>query len=155
MSRFILTKDYIEKAFIPLGEIHDLAVRNRFFTDFIAPDVTWTMAGSAHSLAGTRHSLQSHMDATFNHLGKRLREPIKFAVTKIIVDADRSEDGWWACIEAKGQATTKTGRAYNNDYAWLTRWNDEGRMTEVRYYFDTMLSEQVLQEAEEDLALAE
>ncbi|KAM4057549.1 hypothetical protein HRG_009185 [Hirsutella rhossiliensis] len=155
MSRFILTKDFVGKAFLLLTEVHDQVVRNCFFADFVTPDVIWTMAGSAHSLAGTRHSLQSHMDATFNHLRRRLQELIKFVVTKIIVDTERSEDGWWACIEAKGQATRKTGHAYNNDYIWLTRWNDEGRIAEVRYYFDTMLSEQVLQEAGNTMGLAQ
>lgn len=36
------------------------------------------------------------------------------------------------------------GKAYNNEYVWLTRWNDEGKIVEIRSYFDTMLSEEAL-----------
>lgn len=148
MPTFKLTKAHVFAAFEPLAEIEDLTVRNRFFSEYVVPDVIWTMTGSAHSLIGTRTTLQAHSDATFNRLGKKLVKPIKFIVLRAIVDGERSEDGWWASVETKGEATRKNGKPYDNEYVWLTRWNDEGKMVEIRSYFDTMLSEQVLEDPE-------
>ncbi|KAG8411662.1 hypothetical protein J3459_016326 [Metarhizium acridum] len=96
------------------------------------------------SLAETRHSVQDHEDATFKRLGRNLKGPIRFTATRVIVDAEREEDGWWCTVETKGEATRTTGQPYDNEYAWLMRWNDEGKIVEVRSYFDTMLSEKVL-----------
>ena len=39
---------------------------------------------------------------------------------------------------------TIAGKPYNNDYIWLTQWNDEGKIVYVRSYFDTMLSQEAL-----------
>ncbi|KAG8411250.1 hypothetical protein J3459_016462 [Metarhizium acridum] len=77
-------------------------------------------------------------------LGRNLKGPIRFTATRVIVDAEREEDGWWCTVETKGEATRTTGQPYDNEYAWLMRWNDEGKIVEVRSYFDTMLSEKVL-----------
>ncbi|EQK99433.1 hypothetical protein OCS_04854 [Ophiocordyceps sinensis CO18] len=64
------------------------------------------------------------------------------------VAPDPDPDGrWWACVETRGQATRKpSGKPYNNEYIWLTAWSREGRIVEVRSYFDSMLSEEVLRE---------
>ncbi|KAI5461967.1 hypothetical protein BGZ63DRAFT_403245 [Mariannaea sp. PMI_226] len=102
----------------------------------------------AHSLAGTSYNIKDHAEKSFNRLGKRLVAPIKFVVQRVIVDAEKSEDGWWACVETKGEATRKTGADYHNEYIWLTRFNDQGRIVEIRSYFDTMLAEEVLAEPE-------
>ncbi|KAK7421478.1 hypothetical protein QQX98_002177 [Neonectria punicea] len=150
MSSFKLTRAYILKAFELLQETQDLALRNSFFSEYVVPDVKWTIAGRAHSLVGTWHSLREHNEASFNHLGKRLVAPIKFVVTRVVVDGERAEDGWWACVEISGEATRRTGLDYNNEYVWLTRFNDQGKIVEVRSYFDTMLSEQVLAEPVEE-----
>lgn len=144
MSKFILTKQLVRKALAPLLEVDNLELRRKFLTDYLVPNVTWTCTGSAHSLAGSRYSVKDHEDATFNRLGKNLKGPIKFVVTRVIVDSEREQDGWWCAVEARGEAIRITGQRYDNEYAWLMRWNDEGRIDEIRSYFDTMLSERVL-----------
>ena len=144
MPSFVLTKDYVLRAFAHLSETKNLELRNKFFADFMVPDVIWTCAGSAHSLAGTRYSIESHAEATFNRLGKKLDGPIEFSVLRAIVDSDRADDGWWSAVETRGKATRTNGEPYENEYAWLLRWNDDGRIVEIRSYFDTMLAEQVL-----------
>ena len=148
MSTFKLTKAHVHHVFASLLETDDLSVRNVFFTDHMIPDVTWTITGTGHSLAGTRYNLQDHSNASFNNLGKRLTGPIKFVVKRVVVDAEREENGWWACVELKGEAMRKTGKEYNNEYIWLTRFNDDGKIVEVRSYFDTLFAENVLQEPE-------
>ncbi|KAK2612644.1 hypothetical protein QQS21_001260 [Conoideocrella luteorostrata] len=144
MARFILTKDIVRKAFAHLGETQNMEYRKKFMTDYLVPNITWTCTGSAHSLAGTRHSVEEHSKATFERLGKKLQGQIQFVVTRVIVDAEPEADGWWCSVETRGVATRTTGEPYNNDYVWLMRWNDEGKVVEIRSYFDTMLSEQVL-----------
>ncbi|KAG5962433.1 hypothetical protein E4U58_003897 [Claviceps cyperi] len=144
MARFILTKDLVRRAFSHLAETTDTNFRSKFLTDYLVSNVVWTCTGNAHSLAGTRHSLKEHDEATFQRLGKKLRAPIKFAVTRVIVDAEPEPDGWWCSVETHGEATRTTGEAYNNEYLWIMRWNSEGKVVEIRSYFDTMLSEQVL-----------
>ncbi|CAM1500418.1 Fc.00g095800.m01.CDS01 [Cosmosporella sp. VM-42] len=148
MATFKLTKSHVQNAFASLRETTDLPARNVFFTEHMIPNVTWTITGTGHSLAGTRYNLQDHSNASFNNLGKRLTGAIKFVVTRVVVDAEREEDGWWACVELKGEAMRKTGEKYNNEYIWLTRWDDEGKIVEVRSYFDTLFAEKVLQEPE-------
>lgn len=144
MSSFRLTKALVHKAFSHLAETKNAQVRGRFLSEYVVPDVKWTCTGSAHSLAGTRHTVHDHNEATFARLGRKLQEPIKFTVTRVVVDAERDVDGWWCAVETRGEATRATGEPYNNEYAWLMRWNDEGKVDEIRAYFDTMLSEEVL-----------
>ncbi|KAK7426251.1 hypothetical protein QQZ08_007281 [Neonectria magnoliae] len=136
-------------SFNPSKKTEDLALRNAFFSEYVVPDVKWTIAGRAHSLVGTWHSLWEHNEASFNHLEKRLVAPIKFVVTRVVVDGERAEDGWWACVEVLDEATRRTGLD-NNENVWLTRFNDQGKIVEVRSYFDTILSEQVLAEPVEE-----
>lgn len=40
--------------------------------------------------------------------------------------------------------TLALGQPYNNDYVWLTRWNERGQIFSVRSYHDTNLAEKVL-----------
>ncbi|OAA43718.1 hypothetical protein NOR_04293 [Metarhizium rileyi] len=144
MPGFALTKDHVLKAFSHLGETENTEYRKKFLTEYTVPHVIWTCTGSAHSLAGTRYSVKDHEEATFKRLGHNLKGAIKFTVTRVIVDAEPEEDGWWCAVETRGEATRTTGEPYNNEYAWLMRWNQEGKVVEIRSYFDTMLSEKVL-----------
>lgn len=66
---FRLSKSYVDEAFKHLEDTDDLSNRKAFFTNYMVPDVKWYMAGSAHSLAGTRYSIESHSKATFERLG--------------------------------------------------------------------------------------
>ncbi|PHH81439.1 hypothetical protein CDD82_786 [Ophiocordyceps australis] len=89
MPPFTLTRAHILAAFAPLAETQNLAARAAFFSH-VAPNVVWTVTGSAHALAGTRTSLRAHTDATFDRLGPRLCGPIQFNVVRVLVDAQPS-----------------------------------------------------------------
>lgn len=141
---FKLTKQHILSAFAPLAETANPALRKTFFTNYIqSSNITWTITGQ-HALSGTRTSLEAHAAASFDRLGPKLKAPIKFVVTRVIVDPEPEQDGWWACVETSGEATTKTGKPYNNEYIWLTRWNEEGKIVEIRSYFDSLMAEHIL-----------
>lgn len=77
-------------------------------------------------------------------IGKFLQAPIKFVALRVLVDEAKE----WSCVETVGQSTRKDGKAYNNEYVWLMKWNADGKIEEVRSYFDTALSEEVLREGE-------
>jgi ketosteroid isomerase-like protein len=144
MAGFVLTKAHVLKAFSHLSETKDAEHRKKFLTEYVDPNVIWTCTGSAHSLAGTRYSVKEHDEATFKRLGKKLQGPIKFIPTRVVVDAEAEDDGWWCVVETTGEATRITGEPYDNEYAWLMRWNGDGKIVEIRSYFDTLLSEKVL-----------
>lgn len=72
-QKFQLTKDYIQRVFSHLSETEDLSRRGEFFSHYIVPDATWTMKGSGYELAGVRHSVADHVNATFNRLGEMYR----------------------------------------------------------------------------------
>ena len=144
MASFKLTKDHIIKSFAPLLETTDPSLRASFFNNTLIPDVTWTITGG-HELSGTTTSVESHKAHSFNRLGPKLQNPIRFVINRIILDTEPEADGtWWACVECKGESTTKTGEPYNNEYAWLTRWNQDGKIVEIRSYFDSVMAEHVL-----------
>ena len=145
-----LTKTLINRAFSHLSETSDLAYRNKFFKDYMIADVKWTIAGGAHSMAGTRYNQEDHANISFNVLGKKLKSPICFKVRHIVMDADGTLDedegnGHWASVELVGTAEKISGGIYENEYVWLTKWHD-GRIIEVRSYHDTHLAEVVLNE---------
>jgi ketosteroid isomerase-like protein len=52
-------------------------------------------------------------------------------------------DGDHVIVEALGKATLKSGKPYNNRYCFVIRMRD-GKMTEVREYLDTLLSDTTL-----------
>ena len=168
---FTLTKAHIIQAFEPLSHITPPSAREPFFTNTLDPAVRWTVLGRASSLSGTRVGVADHAAATFDRLLPKLRAPIKFTVVRVLVEAEpvgaglpaiaagssaqdgqvqgiepEEEVGWWACVEIRGEAIRKNGEPYDNDYLWLTRWNNEGKIVEIRTYFDTLLAEQVLNE---------
>lgn len=64
-----LTKEYIRDAYKHLEETEDLDFRNQFWKKYMIQNVTWEITGNGHSLAGVRHSLAEHSDASFSKLG--------------------------------------------------------------------------------------
>lgn len=154
MAPFVLTKSHVLASFSPLRETTNLAARSVFATQSVRPnDVRWTITGSGHQLAGTRHTIEDHSKASFNRLLKLLARPIRFEVVRVVVDAEPASEeeggGWWASLELVGYAERKkTGGTYNNEYAMFVRYDGEGRIVEVRSYHDTALTETLLEEDE-------
>lgn len=140
---FTLTKSHIKTSFAPLLSTTP-ADRAIFFNTVCRQNIKWTITGQ-HVLSGTRHDIPSHCDASFNRLLPKLTHPIKFNIVRIMLDEDVEEDGTrWACVETKGEAWTKLGEEYFNDYIWLTRWDEEGRIVEIRSYFDSAMAQYIL-----------
>ena len=47
-------------------------------------------------------------------------------------------------VECKGDVATKAGARYDNDYCYVCRFDDAGRLTRLTEYMDTALAERVL-----------
>lgn len=97
----------------------------------LADDVTWTFFGS-HRFAGTFKGKDELMSGLFAVIGEVLEDGIKVRVNSIIVDESR------VVVEAKGQARSKAGLDYNNDYC-LVFDVAAGKVQHVREYLDSEL----------------
>lgn len=97
----------------------------------LADDVTWTFFGS-HRFAGTFRGKDELMNGLFAVIGDVLEDGIKLHVSSIVADEGR------VIVEGKGQARSKAGLDYNNDYC-LAFDVVAGKIQHVREYLDSEL----------------
>ncbi|MCC6707598.1 MAG: nuclear transport factor 2 family protein [Gammaproteobacteria bacterium] len=97
----------------------------------LADDVTWTFFGS-HRFAGTFKGKDELMNGLFAVIGDVLEDGIKLHVHSIVADGGR------VIVEGKGQARSKAGLDYNNDYC-LAFDVKAGKIQHVREYLDSEL----------------
>jgi ketosteroid isomerase-like protein len=101
------------------------------FMNALADDVTWTFFGS-HRFAGTFAGKDELVGKLFGPLGEVLDAGIKVNVLSLTAEGDR------VVVEAKGEARSKSGQDYNNDYCIVVRLAD-GKISQVREYLDSEL----------------
>ena len=123
----ILTKAYVAKVFSLLenGKLDE------YLAKYVDPIVQWTITGT-NVLSGTCLSRQDFIDNAINKLKASLVGGIKMVVQHIYVDNDT------AIVEMKAIATTKKGMPYNNQYAWIQRFQ-QGKIIEAKVYYDDVL----------------
>lgn len=97
----------------------------------LADDVTWTFFGG-HRFAGTFKGKDELMNSLFGVIGDVLEDGIKFHTHGIIADGAR------VAVEGKGQARSKAGLEYNNDYCLVFDVAAD-RIQHVREYLDSEL----------------
>src|SRR5437899_2367308 len=95
----------------------------RPFVDSFADDVRWTIVGTT-KWSRTYEGKQRVLDELLRPLRERMAGPVKIAAHRFLADED------CVVVEARGEATTKTGRAYNNTYCWIFRL-DGGKVREI------------------------
>jgi hypothetical protein len=124
-------KQAIEAVFAALAEGN-----GRPLNAAMADDVAWTVMGSGpwartyRGKAAVRDELQRPVLANFATLYRCRAE-------RIIAEGDD------VVVLAKGEVTTKSGAAYNNDYCFVFRM-EGGRIAAVTEYMDTALVDAVL-----------
>ena len=101
------------------------------FIGVLADDVRWTIVGST-DWSRTYDGKNAVLGELLGPLRERLTGMIKVTVTRILADED------CVVVEARGEATTKNGRAYNNTYCWIFRL-DGGKAHEITEHLDTEL----------------
>lgn len=108
----------------------------RPLVESLADDVRWTIGGTT-TWSRTYEGKQAVLDELLRPLRERMNGPIKTTAHRFLADED------CVVVEARGEATTKAGRAYNNTYCWVFRV-DGGKIREITEYLDTALVESAL-----------
>ncbi len=114
-----------------------------FFTH-VGDDVKWTVTGHT-ILSNTWTDLTTYRSSTFAKIGPLLASPgMKLKVSGGEEGIIVSENGW-AVVDLKTVDTyTKSGVLYDQHYAWHMRFDEEGRVREVKTWMDTAHFEAVL-----------
>jgi ketosteroid isomerase-like protein len=115
----------------------DPAVRDRsLFIASLADDATWTVTGQ-YSWSHTFTGKQSIMRDLHGHVRDILVDRTRTIAHRFIADGD------CVAVEAKGDNVTKAGLRYDNDYCLVFQFAD-GKITAVREYCDSVLTETAL-----------
>lgn len=124
-------KEIVSRIFAALAE-GDGRPFDRAMTD----DVVWTVMGSgpwARAYRGKAAVLDELQRPVFANFATTYR----CRAERILADGDE------VVVLAKGEATTKSGKPYNNDYCFVIRMAG-GRIAGVIEYMDTALVDAVL-----------
>jgi uncharacterized protein len=108
----------------------------RPFNRAMAEDVVWTVMGSA-SWARAYRGKAAVLDELQRPVFANFATTYRCRAERILVDGDE------VVVLAKGEATTKKGKPYCNDYCFVIRMA-EGRIAEIVEYMDTALVDAVL-----------
>lgn len=110
----------------------ELSVGNsRAFVDHLADDVSWIVMGRT-PWSKTYHGKHAVLTELFGELRSRLADRYRATADRVIAEGDL------VVVQAHGEATTKSGHPYNNDYCFIYRIVD-GTIKEVTEYLDTEL----------------
>jgi uncharacterized protein len=129
-------KKLIEQIFAAAAN-PDPAVRDRaLFIASLADDAKWVVTGQ-YSWSRTFTGKQSILNDLHGHVRSLLAERTRTIAHRFIADGD------YVVVEAKGDNVTKEGARYDNDYCLVYRLKD-GKITEIREYCDSVLTEKAL-----------
>lgn len=106
------------------------------FVESLADDVRWTIIGTT-KWSRTFDGKQAVLTELIGPLRAQFTDPIRVTAHRFIAEGDN------VAVEARGQATTKAGKAYNNTYCWVFRLADS-KVQELTEYMDTALVTVVL-----------
>lgn len=107
------------------------------FADAMADDIRWTTPGSS-IWSRTFTPKRAVLDDLLGRVRAQLVERVRLTIHRVIADGDH------VVVQASGKATTKKGKAYNNDYCFVFRIAD-GKIAEVTEYLDTELATAVIE----------
>src|SRR5437868_10043917 len=94
----------------------------------LADDISWTIIGTT-ALSGTFRGKQQVVDKLAVPLRARLDGPVVFTLDDFIAEGDQ------VVMRARGRATAKSGKPYNNSYCIVARIVD-GKISEMTDYVD-------------------
>ena len=126
----------IEQIFAAAGDRDPNARDRALFVASLAEDATWTVTGQ-YSWSRTFTGKQSILNDLHGHVRTRLAERTRTIAHRFIADGDH------VVVEAKGDNVTREGVRYDNDYCLVFRLAD-GKITEIREYCDSVLTERAL-----------
>ena len=101
----------------------------------LADDIEWTNIGST-KFSGTYTGKQALVEQLLGPLFGQLKAGISSSIENMIAEAD------FVVAQTTGTAETHDGKPYNNSYCQVIRVR-EGKIAEVKEYFDTELTSSV------------
>ena len=101
----------------------------------LADDIVWTNIG-ATKFSGTFSGKQALIEQLLGPLFGQLKAGIASTIERLTAEGDT------VVAQTSGSAETLDGKPYNNRYCQVIRIRD-GRIAEVREYFDTALVDAV------------
>lgn len=111
---------------------------SRPLVEAMADDFCWTVTGN-NRWSGAYQGKQAVLDQLLAVLRARIDGRVKTIAHRFVAEGD------FVVVEARGNNTTKEGRAYNNAYCFVVRLA-EGKLKEITEYMDTELVTAVLGE---------
>lgn len=97
----------------------------------LADDVEWTIIGTT-VMSGVYRGKDEVVKKLFANLRARLQGPVVFTPERFIAEGDH------VVLQARGQATAKSGKPYNNSYCIIARV-ENGKIKTLIDYVDTEL----------------
>ena len=97
----------------------------------LADDISWTVIGTT-ALSGTFNGKQEVAERLAAPLRALLAGPVVFTLDDFIAEDDQ------VVMRARGRATSRMGKAYDNTYCIVARIAD-GKIKEMTDYVDTAL----------------
>ncbi|MCJ1454276.1 hypothetical protein MMC28_004628 [Mycoblastus sanguinarius] len=110
----------------------------------VAPDVDWTLMGT-HPLAGEYHNRTIFLADAVMRLDNTI---INGTGTLDLVHIVGGGDEEWSANELHALGVCKNGLKYDNRFNWVTRWNTDGIIVEVRAWLDSALVYKAITENE-------
>ena len=97
----------------------------------LADDVAWHVTGTT-KFSRTYRGKTSLLNDLLGPLFSQFEDQYTNTADRFIADEN------YVAVECRGQATTKSGRPYNNKYCFIFRLED-GKIKEATEYMDTQL----------------
>ena len=116
----------------------EIAKRNvQPLLESLADDIQWTIIGTT-AFSGISHGKEEVIEKVLKPLRDMLADgPFVFSIDRLIAE------GEYVVMQARGRATSKSGKPYNNTYCIVSRIVD-GKLKEMTDYIDTQLLASVL-----------
>jgi hypothetical protein len=130
-ARLAANKALLRHAYAEISKGNPAALMNS-----LSDDIKWTIIGTT-ALSGTFNGKQEVADKLAMPLRARLDGPVVFTLDDFIAEGDQ------VVMRARGRATSKTGKPYNNSYCIVARIV-EGKIREMTDYVDTALIDAAL-----------
>ncbi|KAI9722545.1 MAG: hypothetical protein M1828_004540 [Chrysothrix sp. TS-e1954] len=114
------------------------------FLSHALTDAKWTLM-STTPLGTTFNDSTTFMEETFGRFSKLIdpEHPVSLVIDNIIGGGDEE----WSVTEMRNLAVSRDSKPYDQKYAWVVRWSEEGdnaKIVEGRVYLDSALTERVI-----------
>ncbi|PYH93094.1 hypothetical protein BO71DRAFT_328468 [Aspergillus ellipticus CBS 707.79] len=114
------------------------------FFSYVADNVHWTVTDT-HPTSGEFNNKRDLQKDALSRISNCLDSD--GLVLRVINIAGGGTQPW-AVAELESNGITKKGDKFDNKYAWVFRWNEEGVIEELRAYMDSALVERTIRENE-------